>query len=518
MLGWLGRLPEAALRARPLLCIYHALALLFANERTAAEARLADAERGVGPDTPPAEADVTRGYAAAIRANLALYTGDLAGCVAWGGRVLALLPETEVIARTTAHLHVARAFRVTGDVDAVAERRAIAAVAPIRASGSVIGLVGASANVARLQVLQGRLRAAAATYGELVADTGGRDQLRGLHGGLAYFVGIGELHREWDERDKAEGYLAQAMALLPGRETADAEDVALGYLALARLQQARGDLAAARKTLANLADEAHRRGFVPHLVARLAAERARLALASGDLDTAATWAQSSGLTAEDAAGFPREAEYLILARVWIARAERRNAAFLLPQAHRLLQRLLDDAAAQGRLGSVLEILIVRALAHWAQGARGDALETITRALLLAETEGYVRRFADEGVAMEALLRAARARGIAPDYVARLLDAFAGGRDAAGGGGGAGAARTSGSAPGSAPDEPGFEPLSARELDVLRLIAGGRSNAEIARVSAIAVSTVKSHVNSIFAKLQVTDRSGAIRRARELRLL
>jgi LuxR family maltose regulon positive regulatory protein len=517
-LGWLGRLPEATLFAHPRLCIYHALALLFANDLAAAESRLGDAERRIGPDTPPADADAARGYAAAIRANLALYTGDLAGCVAWGERVLALLPETEVIARTTARLHVARAFRITGEVTAAAERRAVAAVGPIRASGSVLGTVGALANVARLHRLQGRLRAAAATYDELAASAGGADALRGLHGGLAYFVGLGELHRERDELDAADGYLAQAMALLPGTRTVDAEDVALGYLALARLQCARGEHAAARATLDRLADEARRRGFVPHLVARAAAERARLALAAGDTDAAGAWARASGLAAEDAPDFPREAAYLVLARVWIARAERRNAAFLLPQAHRLLERLLDDAAAKGRQGNALEILLVRALAHWAQGARGEALETIARALALAEPEGYVRRFADEGVAMEALLRAARDRGIAPGYVARLLGAFPGGRDAAGPGIGASAARALGSAPGIPSDAPGFEPLSARELDVLRLLAGGRSNAEIARASAIAVSTVKTHVNRIFAKLQVADRAEAIRRARELHLL
>jgi LuxR family maltose regulon positive regulatory protein len=422
-----------------------------------------------------------------------------------------------VIARTTAHLHVARAFRVTGDVTEAAERRAVAAVAPIRATGSVIGLVGAVANVARLQVLQGRLRAAAATYGELVAGTGGRDELRGLHGGLAYFVGLGELHREWNELDVAEDYLAQAMALLPGRQTVDAEDVALGYLALARVQLARGERAAARDTLARLEDVAHRRGFA-HLLTRTAAEQARLALAAGDLDAAVAWAQASGLSADDGPGFPCEAEYLLLARVWIARAERRNAGFLLPQALRLLDRLLDDATGKARQGSVIEILIVRALARWAQGERGTAIETIARALLLAEPEGYVRRFVDEGIAMEGLLRAARVRGIAQDYIARLLDAFPGGRDAAVGTGvGASTARAADPGPGSAFDDPGFEPLSARELDVLRLIASGRSNAEIARAMSIAVSTVKTHTNRLFAKLQVASRAEAIQRARELRL-
>ena len=120
--------------------------------------------------------------AAAIRANIALYTGDLAGCVAYGEQVLRLLPETEVIARTTAGLHVARAFRVTGDVTVAAERRAVAAVAPIRATGSLIGTIGAVANVALLQELQGRLRAAAATYRELDQLTTSRDDLQGHKG------------------------------------------------------------------------------------------------------------------------------------------------------------------------------------------------------------------------------------------------------------------------------------------------------------------------------------------------
>ena len=120
--------------------------------------------------------------------------------------------------------------------------------------------------------------------------------------------------------------------------------------------------------------------------------------------------------------------------------------------------------------------------------------------------------------MEALLRAARDRGIAPGYVAHLLEVFPGGRDAAGPATGVGTARAPGSAPGVPFDAPDFERLSARELDVLRLLAGGRSNAEIARSSSVAVSTVKTHVNRIFAKLQVTSRAEAIRRARELRLL
>jgi LuxR family maltose regulon positive regulatory protein len=511
VLGWLSRLPEALLCARPQLCIFHALALLFTNELAAAEARLQDAERGIGQDTPPTEVQIAHGYAAAIRANIALYSGDLAGCVAYGEQVLRLLPETEVIARTTARLHLARAFRVTGDVTAAAERGAVAAVAPIRASGSLLGTIGVISNLARLQGLQGRLRTAATTYHELVQVATGRDELRGLHGGVAYYVGLGDLYREWNELDAAAACLAQAMELLPGTLTVDAEDVLLGYLALARLQHARGEHATAQSTLVRVTDVARRRGFVTHLITRVGAVQAQLALATGNLAAASTWADTSGLHAEDDIAFPREAEYLILARVWIAQAESHAADAVLPQAFTLLDRLLEDATAKARQSSVLEILIVRALACWAQGARDDAQATIARALVLAEPEGYIRRFVDEGPSIAALLRAAAARGIARDYIIRLLSALGVGAEELG-------IRSYRPAPMPSRYAPGSEQLSLRELEVVRLIASGKTNAEIAQVLVIALSTVKSHTNSIFGKLQVTSRREAIVRARELQLL
>ena len=519
VLGWLNQLPDVLLRSRPLLCIFHALALLFTNQLEAAEARLQDAERSTTPDTPPAEASFMQGYAAAIRANITLYTGDIAGCVAYGERVLGMLPETEVIARTTARLHVARSFQVTGDVTDSAARRAVAALATIRATGSLVGTVGAMNNLAHLQVLQGRLRAAAATYRDLVQVVDGPAELHAFHGGLGYFVGLGDLHREWNELHAADEYVARAMERLPDIVTVEAGYVLLGFLTLARLQHARGEHAAAQSTLMRLTDLARRRGFPNHLITRVAAVQAQLALAAGDLSTAVTWANASELRAEDDIAFPRESEYLVLARVWIAQADTSGSGTLLPQAVHLLHRLLEDATAKARMSSVLEILIVLVLAYWAQGAREEALATIERALVLAEPEGYIRRFVDEGPSMAAILRAAFARRIAPDYVSRLLTAFSGGQgDAPVFGTGEKSVRSSQPAPMQSLYEPGSERLSVRELEVLRLIASGKTNAEVARVLVVAVSTVKSHTNSIFGKLQVTSRSEAILRAREMHLL
>jgi LuxR family maltose regulon positive regulatory protein len=513
-LDWLSRLPEALLQSHPFLFIVKALALLFSNELPAAEANLQDAEGAIRPDTPPAELQSAQGYAAAIHANIAVYRGDISGCVGYGEQVLALLPESAVIARTTAHLHVSRAFRVSGNVTAAAERHAAAAIEPIRVTGSLIGTIGAVANLARLQLLQGRLHAAATTYGRLADIAGGPDDLLGLHGGLAYYVGLGDLHREWNELAAAERYLVQAMELLPGRVTMDADDVALGYLALARLQRARGEYAAAEETLASFAALAQRRGFVPHLPTRGAAVQAQLALAAGDLAGAGAWAAGCGLDAADELSFPREAEYLILARIWVAQAASGAPGDYLPQATHLLDRLLADATAKARQDSVLEILIVQAQALWTQGVRPAALATLGQALALAAPEGYARRFVDEGPALRVMLEAAHSRGVERDYVTRLLAAFAARPPETGERAGLAPRLTTPSAFRAAL----AEPLSERERQVLRLIGAGKSNAEVAQALVIAVSTVKTHTNSIFGKLGVTSRTQAIARARELQLL
>ncbi|HEX8217648.1 MAG TPA: LuxR C-terminal-related transcriptional regulator [Chloroflexia bacterium] len=519
-LDWLSRLPESLLLVRPRLCIYHALALLFANQMPAAEARVQDAERCIKPDTTPAEAQEIQGLAAAIRANMALYSGDLAACVAYGEQVLSLLPETEVIARTTAHSHVARAFRVTGDVTLASERRVVSAIGPIRATGSLLGTLAVLGSLARLQEMQGRLRSAAATYRQMDQLFTVPDDLRGLHGSAAYDVGLGDLHREWNELDAAGAYLARAMELLPGRVTVDAGDLFRGYTALARLQHARGEHRRAQETLAAFQDLARQRGLLPHLVKGVAAVRAQLALAAGHLSEALTWADESGLHKDDELSYLRETEYLVLARVWVARAGSDTSSDLLIHTLYMLDRLMADAIAKERGASVLEILIVRALALRAQGNIPHALATLVRALTMAAPEGYVRRFVDEDPAMRSLLQAVDLRAVpgGVSYVPYLLGAFAPHRAATG----QEVVEHVGIVPTHAATRSSRnmlpEPLSGRELEVLRLIADGCSNAEVADALVIALSTVKTHTNSIFSKLGTTSRTQAVARARNLGLV
>jgi LuxR family transcriptional regulator, maltose regulon positive regulatory protein len=224
---------------------------------------------------------------------------------------------------------------------------------------------------------------------------------------------------------------------------------------------------------------------------------------------------------DDEVSFQREQEYLVLARIRIAQASSGSAGDFLPQALYLLDGLMTDASEKARMSSVLEILVVRALALRAQGNIPDAVATLVRALELGAPESYVRRFVDEGPAMLSLLQTVDAEALArvPDYVHLLLSAFAG--EQATGVRPAATESHGRLVPVSSLHSSRFaleESLSERELEVLRLIATGRSNAEVAQALVIAVSTVKTHTNSIFSKLGVTSRTQAIARAHDLQLI
>ncbi len=276
----------------------------------------------------------------------------------------------------------------------------------------------------------------------------------------------------------------------------------LGHLALARLQRARGEYGMAIMTLESFTQLARERHFVLHLLTRGAAVQAQIELAQGNLAAALRWREECGLSTDDEdLSYSREGEYLTLARVRIAQGRADPAGSFLQDALGLLARLLSDAEAKARVSSVLETLLLRALAFDAQGNRTQALASLVRALLLAEPEGYTRLFIDEGEPMVALLRQAYARGIAPDYVATLLSA-------------------AGSQTPAAPSRafPPVEPLTERERAVLRLLVAGLSNSAMAQKLVITVGTVKRHVNSIYTKLGVNSRTQAVARAHALQLL
>ena len=209
---------------------------------------------------------------------------------------------------------------------------------------------------------------------------------------------------------------------------------------------------------------------------------------------AARWADDRQLQPADELDAAREIEQTAVARTLIVQGR-------LDEAPRLLAALLEAAQSAGRTAHVIKIRVLQALAFQAQGDDRRALSALERALYLAVPEGYVRTFVDEGEQMACLLRRALVGGIVPEYGNRLLAAF-------------------GESPQTASPaaQALIEPLTERELEVLQLIASGLPNREIARELVVAVSTVKSHINHIYGKLDVKNRTQAVARARTLGLL
>ncbi len=504
MLGWLNALPEAVVRRRARLGLYSAAMLLFTNQVEAAEARLHEIEQGLQVTVPTDQDRVIRGQIALIRANLLRSCGDLARAVALAHQALELLPETEERFRLPALVGVASGYLVSGDVTPAAEHVAVATVASLRASDDLFALLQSITCLARLQGLQGHLRWAASTYGEAVRVLPGQGGLQSLLGSPAYYFGLGDLLREWNELDAAERHFVDGLDLVKGILPVFADEVTLGYIALARLQQARGEYSRALATLDAFMDLASLRHFVPQLLARGMAVQAQVELAQTNLAAALRWADGSGLSlADEDLSYPREQEYLALARVRIAQGREDLTRPFLQEALGLLDRLLQDAEAKARLSSVLEILVLRALALLARGDQKHALTTLEQALTRAEPEGYIRLFVDEGEPMRSLLRQAQARGITPHYVAQLLAAF-----------------DEQHVPGPAvpAHSPLVEPLTEREREVLHLLSTGASNLEIARRLVVSLGTVKKHVSNLCGKLGVQSRTQAIARARALQLV
>ena len=507
VLGWIDSLPNALMQDRPILHTIRALALGFSNQPDAAEASLQAAERCLRavPDTD--ESRALLGRVAVIRTVTARFTGDLARAVSLGRHALELLPDTDntLNERTAAKVNVALSYQVSGNVNTADERPLAEAVAAFSAAGALVPLLNAINRLGRLRTMQGRLVAAVATYETATHAVPGPTGKGGGVETAGYHAGLGYIHLQRNDLDSAEHHLMRAVDMVSGSFTVEADVVTDGYLYLARLQHARGQAAHARATLDEFASLARGRNYFSLLLDRGEAEQARLALRQYDLPAAVGWAETRARGAADP-DYRCEDQDLTLARVLLAQGRLVATGSHADDALHLLDRLLEAAQRSGRTNSVIEILSLRALAQQAQD-HPDAVTSLERALRLAEPEGYLRVFLEEGSPMASLLtellkslrrRAEGARGDAlPNYVRRVLAAF--------------------ETPGNG-HQPLVDPLTAREREVLELIAIGLPNREIAARLFVATSTVKSYTNSIFRRLGVDSRTQAVAEARARQLL
>lgn len=516
---WLHALPESLVLAHPSLCLVHALALMYTNHLEEASTRLRMVERGLdlGEDNrQDGQGRVLLGRVVACRSMLARLSGNLKRSVILARQALDLLPETDAtqltrILHAGALFSAAHEYLASGDVGPNSERLLIKLIGDARAANYRLLILKGLLLLARLRMLQGQLHLASTTYEEIVRIVSRTEEPQVLADSAVYYFGMGDLLREWNELEAAEQHFARGMDLLSGVLSIDIDKVWLGYSSLARLQQARGRYDLALATLDAFVLLAQQRPIPPLLMAQSAAMRAHMELAQGNLSAARHWENTSGLSTNDPLGrdeygpYQREREYLTLVRVRITEKRINPMESNLSEVLGLLERLLAEADANRRGHSMLEMLILHALTLEVQGNRTAALTVLNRVLKLAEPEGYVRLFLDEGQPMIALLRQAQRHRIASNYVARLL-ALVGESEAIG---------THPLAPNA---NSLTEPLTAREREVLHLMLNGATNREIACELIVSVNTVKKHVSNICRKLSVRSRAQAIAKARKLSLL
>ena len=532
---WLSALPAESVRDRPRLCLAQAYGAAQGFQVEALEALLDDTERafaacGDEPYEDPAGrptsvlANVPAGIAF-LRAVLARLRGDAALAAGYNQQALAHLAEDERLMRSFVRWNQAGVHWLDGRLGP-AERGLAEVLAGLRAADQAVRRLGGEPtqvfraveggaeffagflamrvcyDLGQVQRAQGNLDAALATYRQALEDAGESGQPP--HLGLAH-VGLAQILYERNELADALDHATRGVTLC--RQLAYTPPQATGLAIVARIRHAHGDPAGALEAIG----EAGQTGLSPQVIPLLnpvPSQRARLLLTQGDVHAAAQWTTTAGLSPDDEPDYPREPAYLVLARVLLAQDDPGPALTLL-------QRLLGAAASQGRAGSVIEIQALRALALAARGDNASALGALTEALTLARRPGYVRVFADEGTPMRALLaqlsearpgQQHAARRTEPGYAAALLRAC-GRADAVP------PPRRSAAAP------PGMaEPLTGRELEVLRLIAAGSSNQRIARELFVSLDTVKKHVTHLLGKLGAANRTEAAARARQLGLI
>ncbi|WP_315095589.1 LuxR C-terminal-related transcriptional regulator [uncultured Cellulomonas sp.] len=494
VLGWLKVLPDEAVRRSPLLSVLSAYMLMVFGDLDAVGARLDDADRALatapdGPAPSPVKAEELRTLPATIavhRASLAQARGDVAGTEDHARRALELAGPDDHLARGGAAGFLGLAAWARGEVAPALETFG-QAVESLRAAGNLVDALSSIPVLADLWVVAGSPSTARGLYLRALEVRGAHDgpvmrATPGLH------VGLSELDLEAGDVTGASRHLEQAAAL--GEGAAMAESRYRWFASMARVAFVEGDPQRA-VSLLDQAEQLYRPGFFPD-VRPIAAMKARIWIAQGRLAEAADWARRRGVSATDEVAYLSEFDHLTLVRLLIAQHRHRDP-HALSRALPLLARLRQAATGTGRAGSLLEIDLLTALAQDARGDRRTAQRTLRKAWDEApEPDASVRLFLDEGAPARELLRDAG------EHLRRLL----------------GVAAASGGRTDDAVLDPSAEQLSARELQVLRLLDSELTGPQIARELFVTLNTLRSHTKRIFTKLGVTSRRAAVLRAHE----
>ncbi|HSF81310.1 MAG TPA: LuxR C-terminal-related transcriptional regulator [Anaerolineales bacterium] len=499
--GWLEQLPHDLLRAHPNLCIYQAWALLMSGQQMEA----VDASMRIIQDA----SENIQMKALPLRALVAFYQGRLSEATEISRQALKILPPDEELLRSFSSW----IFEMTKLVDLDLEARGHMFDQIARKSqmeGNLTLAVLSLTSLAEVRYNQGRLGLAKTIYEQALqlalSDNGNYLPIAG-----EALIGLAELAREADDLQAAQRYidLGYELASRYGQVST------LGlYLLQARIWQTGGDYQKSLQSLQQarqLAESIDTTQFDDWIVDFY---QTKIALLQGNLDSVAHivnhWIRQEQQPEEAEQQYEevvrsrfRKYRQITIAR-WLL-AHRRAA-----QALEILEQLLPAMEQQGRVGLVIEIYNLITLAYQALGESQKALQALRQALTLAEQGAYLRIFLDEGPELIRLLHLARQRRIMPGYIDRILSSELELKD-----------QTARPSPqdGVGPSGiPYYEPLSERELEVLKLLTTSLSGTEIAQELFIAPSTVRSHIKSIYSKLNVHNRGEAVRRASELKFL
>lgn len=501
LLGWLNALPDDVVRRSAVLSVFYGWLLMVSGDLDAVEARLDDAERALGdggtPDAGNEELRTLPMTLAIYRASLAQARGDVTGTARHAQRALDLAGPDDHLSRGSAAGFLGLAAWADGDIEPALQMFS-KAVRSLRLAGNLADALSSTVVLADMWLAAGRPDRARGLYESALQEAKDRKAPQGAVATLPtadLHVGLGELDCELGNLAEATRHLETAKAL--GERATTTENRHRWFLAMARIREAKGDREGALELL-DQAERRYRRGFFPD-VRPIAAMKARIRIEQGKLSEAADWASESGVSAADDLSYLREFDHLTLVRLLIAQHREREDHGAIHDAGDLLVRLLGAADGSARTGSRIEILMLQALAHDAQGQRRPALEALERALTESpEVDGYVRLFLDEGAHVVALLRATEVAQVRARRVLRV-----------------GATPDRGIAPSRATGaaQSLSDPLSQRELQVLRLLESTLTGPEIARQLFISQNTLRTHTKHIFTKLGVNSRPDAVGRAK-----
>jgi LuxR family maltose regulon positive regulatory protein len=481
ILNWLESLPKVVLDARPSLWVIYASALLFVGQMSSVEQKLQAAERALQGTEPDDQTHDLIGHIAAIRATLAVAQHQPETIIAQSRRALAYLHPSNLPVRTATTWTLGHAYHLQGD-RAAASQAYTEAVSTSQAIGHFIITIAATLGLGSLQAEDNQLYLAAETYRRVLKGAGDPPPPIVCEAHL----GLGRIFYEWNDLDAAERHGQQSLHL--ARQLENTDRAVACEVFLARLRLARDDGVGAATILDRASQLARQHGF-EHQMPELAATQVLVYIKQGNLTAAAQRAQAHELP-------------LSQARVHLAQGDP-SAALAALEPWR------QQVEAKGWADEQLKVMILQAVALHAHGEKERAVQLLNDALALAEPGGFIRIFVDEGKPMAQLLSGAAAHGVKPDYAGKLLAVFS-----------AEGPLNEASPPRHAPLPVHvlIEPLSERELEVLRLVAQGLSNEEISKRLFRALSTIKGHNRIIFDKLQVKSRTEAVARARQLGLL